>query len=478
LFSKDIASSLLLYVILSNALALFILAKMVFRITKNNIAVIIAMLLYATSAWPANYYFMASYTVFATALHLLSFLFIIEAYLDYKRKKRFLILAGLISGLSFLSSPSSSAMIFIQALIILYLFSESTLSEQFSLFLLFCSFLVLIIAPYIIVNGQSILEHLNNNIKTPHYIDALDKLGYIPKPPFFSFFHIGMVYAPVMFGVFILLCILFLTSKGRKGPNKLPSSKLRGINSLINRNAASWGELTSRPARGGIEKILFSLILIIYFHTIIIDLLPFTKLARTHFPAYPLLVIAFVALIDYLFKKYSTTFPKFKVSFHIFCFIIVMSIIWAGVGFCSEMRYSKQFSAEYLNRLSLDTELYMLDRDVHRDYIKAWLGRDVVGIGNIDDIYKNRGKKVALIIGPHGALSGRSILKHSTLDDFSLENMDIYKPEGAIEIKLPYYAYFPSFMLEEEISQALYLSGDIPYYKSDNMKITVWIWKT
>jgi hypothetical protein len=29
--------------------------------------------------------------------------------------------------------------------------------------------------------------------------------------------------------------------------NELPLSKLRGINSLINRNAASWGELTPRP---------------------------------------------------------------------------------------------------------------------------------------------------------------------------------------------------------------------------------------
>ncbi len=90
LFSKDITSSLIVHAILSNAMVLFILAKMVFRITRNNIAVIMAMLLYATSAWHANYYFMASYTVFAAALHILSFLFIIEACLDYKKKKRFL----------------------------------------------------------------------------------------------------------------------------------------------------------------------------------------------------------------------------------------------------------------------------------------------------------------------------------------------------------------------------------------------------
>jgi hypothetical protein len=38
---------------------------------------------------------------------------------------------------------------------------------------------------------------------------------------------------------------------------------------------------------------------------------------------------------------------------------------------------------------------------------------------------------------------------------------------------LPYYMHYPPFLLEEEISQALYFSGNIPDYKMPEMGITI-----
>jgi len=82
-FSKNEFSYLLLHGIVSNSLSLFLLSAIVFRLTQNMTLVVLSILLYGTSAWPANYYFMASYTPWATMLSLLIFLLIIEAYLRY-----------------------------------------------------------------------------------------------------------------------------------------------------------------------------------------------------------------------------------------------------------------------------------------------------------------------------------------------------------------------------------------------------------
>ena len=42
-------------------------------------------------------------------------------------------------------------------------------------------------------------------------------------------------------------------------------------------------------------------------------------------------------------------------------------------------------------------------------------------------------------------------------------------------VVLPYYAYFPPFLLEEETCEGLYFSGNIVDYRQDSKNITFFI---
>jgi hypothetical protein len=280
-FSTDEFSYFLVHGILSNSLSLFLLSAIVFRLTQNRVLVILTLLLYGTSAWPANYYFMASYTPWATMLSLLILLLIIEAYLRYshsmttnghssekntsvktflsKRYEGFLILAGIVAGLFFLSSTSALLMIGIQIVMIGYLFSQTSfISGLKSAGIVLVILLLFVTFSLLLSEEHAIWSHWYKNIHTYHYTDALAKLGYVPKPPFFTLFYIGYTYHPILSIVFVIVSGITLVCFAFKSYKK---SKFSAI-----------------------EKVLISLIVVIYAHAIAIDILPFTKLARTHFP--------------------------------------------------------------------------------------------------------------------------------------------------------------------------------------------------
>lgn len=224
------------------------------------------------------------------------------------------------------------------------------------------------------------------------------------------------------------------------------------------------------------ERVLLSLIVVIYAHSITIDILPFTKLARTHFVVYPLIIIVFVVSFHYLMSRLEGHLKRTKSYLIAFGWGACAFIIMSNIAFSKEMIYTRKYTADYLTSLPAETRFYMLGRDNHKYYITTWLGLPVKKIDRIDQINDNKhadNSLVAIIIGPHGENSGRSILRHSVLADFKLTN--IVKPKVAKELKLPYYAYFPSFLFEEEISQALFFAGETPDYKADNMQITVWL---
>jgi len=477
-FSKDEFSYLLLHGIVSNSLSLFLLSAIVFRLTQNMALVVLSILLYGTSAWPANYYFMASYTPLATLLSLLICLLIIEAYLRYsnsittrhdnlekdtpvnsfltKRYEPFFILATIVSILYFLSSTSALLMIGFQILMIGYLFYQtsfisalfiSALKNVKAVLALFFLFVIV----YLVIfdnHALSILSHWYHNIYTSHYTDALAKFGYVPKSPFFSLFHIAYTYNPILPILFVLvsgISLFFLAFKYYK--KKLFSA---------------------------FERVLMSLIVVIYAHSITIDILPFTKLARTHFVVYPLIIIVFVVSFYYLISQLEDHLKRIKPYLIVFGLGACAFIITLNLAFSKEMIYVRKYTADYLTSLPADTEFYMLSGDNHADYIKYWLGLSIKKIDKISQITDTKNSRlIAIIIGPHGKDSGRSILKHSTFDDFILT--EVVKPKGVKEVKLPYYAYFPSFLFEEEISQALFFAGETPDYKADNMQITVWL---
>ncbi len=477
-FSNDEISYLLVHGIVSNSLSLFLLSAIVCRLTQNMALVVLSILLYGTSAWPANYYFMASYTPWATMLSLLIFLLIIEAYLRYnhsitashhtrekytpvhrfltKRYEPFLILAAIVCILYFLSSSSALLMIIFQILLMGYLFSQSSfISALKNVKLKHAKAALAILSLFAILylaifdnHTLSLLSHWYHNIYTSHYTDALAKLGYVPEPPFFSLFHIAYTYNPFLSILFVVVSGITLFFLAFKYYKKSPFSAF--------------------------EKVLMSLIVVIYAHSIAIDILPFTKLARTHFVVYPLIIIVFLVSFYYLMSQLEHHLRRIKPYLIVFALGACAFIIMLNIAFSKEMIYVRKYTADYLTSLPAETQFYMLSQDIHADSIKYWLGLPIKKIDRISQINDNKHSGfIAIIIGPHGKDSGKSILRHSTFDDFILT--DVVKPKGVKEVKLPYYAYFPSFLFEEEISQALFFAGKTPDYKADNMQITVWL---
>jgi len=470
-FSADEFSYFLVHGILSNSLSLFLLSAIVFRLIQNRVLVMLSLLLYGTSAWPANYYFMASYTPWATMLSLLILLLIIEAYLRYsdsittsdhhrekntsintflsKRHEPFLIFAGIVAGLFFLTSTSALLMIGLQIVMIGYLFSQTSfLSGLKNAGIVLAILLLFIILSLLLLETHAIGSHWYQNIHTYHYTDALAKFGYVPKPPFFTLFYIGYTYHPILSIVFVIVSGITLASFAFKFYKK---SKFSAF-----------------------EKVLISLIVVIYAHAIAIDILPFTKLARTHFPVYPLIIMVLVISTHHLISHTTHYLTRLKPYLIALTLTACAFIITSNITFAKEMIQVRKYPADYLTSLPV-TQLYLLNQDSHADFIKIWLfGLPIKKVNTIKKIKNKHQGTIAIIIGPHGEQSGKSMLGHSTLNDFIFK-LDAVKPKGAKELKLPYYAYFPSFLLEEEISQALFLAGKSPNYKADNMQMTVWL---
>ena len=147
------------------------------------------------------------------------------------------------------------------------------------------------------------------------------------------------------------------------------------------------------------------------------------------------------------------------------------------MGLSSELMYVTKYTPNFLSLNFRDMPICLLRGDIHAEYIERWLGKDF----DIEFMTQEqtragflRDKKCALLIGPTGPGSGCSIMYHSCLGDFDVPNLDSYVSDNKLErITLPYYAYFPTFLLEEEISQALYFLGKIPGYKAGSKNLTL-----
>ena len=443
-FSENFLSSLLLLVIFSNSLALFILSLLIFRLTRSTLAVLAGIVLYGTSAWPANYCFWGSYVPLYTMWRLLTLLLIIEALFNRESRNRLFLFAGFTSAFSVLSAPFAGLDVFLEILIIFYLFSSVPLGTRFKL-------LGLYLLPQVIAGSASLLTtrfaliyEVCTNINRPHNAFAIEMFGYLPKAPFFSFFHIGFAYTPVIVTVFIVGSISFLiffVIKKRKEP---------------------------------LDRIIVSLSLAVYARAIIADSTVFHQYARGHFSYYPLLVILAVIIPYHFFASLPGALKKLRPYLLLVALELLLVAIYTNTEFCHEMVRSNHFPGNYLSRLASDTELYILENDPHAYPISRWSGLDITRINNLRDIPRKKGKKTALIIGPHGVDSRKSIVRDGIMKDFFPA---VVKPPEAREIKLPYLAYFPSFLFEETVSQALYFSGDMPDYRDEDKQITLWLWE-
>jgi hypothetical protein len=440
-------STLLGSTLLANSVILFLLCLIIYRITKSYFSSFLGAIIYGTSAYPANYFFLYSYTPVATMLILLALSIVLSINYSENSNKLLLILSGMLTGLFFWSSPSSAVMVMLFALVVCFLHLSNN-KNNFPKMVLFLLALLITIAIFSYNSIPSLLIHVKENIHTEHYSQALDKFGYIPKAPFFSFFHILGVYNVPLLAFFSLCSIVMFASFVIK-------VKKFGITALIRKITTSDENI----------YLLYLLLAIIWLHLLIIDILPTTKLGRTHFVVYPLVIILISSSFSFMHRYINSSIVN-----RLLAGLIAVVIVIANITFSGKLIYAKTAIPNYLETTYNPAiqDIFCVREDPHCLRIMPLLEdfnmRNEIDLETfIHEKLPNKKYPIGLILGPQGKDSGLSIMNHCVLNDFNIDKRykkKLFKSAKASVI-LPYYSQFPSFLMEEEICQALFFEGKI-----------------
>lgn len=482
----DPGTVILWIAIASNAVILLLLGLIAFRLTRNIYVQFGIHVLYMFAAWPVTYHFMVSYTVTAAAFVMLTLYLIVASNRNsYLR----IILAGITTALALWSSSSGLLTAGMLVIAVFFLFWDGnewrellTLSRydlrRFGLFVisfLFCA------AFFAYFGLQQYIEHILHNIDTDHYVTAHQRFGFSPKPSFFSYLYILSVYGRIGLLMFVvaLFCILVLIVKRVR--QKADVRRMQAVAVLA---------------------------VFVVTHALLIDLLPSTKLARSHFPVYPvsLLVIGVTGFLIYQWMLELIKEKRLLITILWSTALIAMS--YEGIRLSAETRYVKMTAAEYINELRGRHKLYVLQDDPHQLQMRTTFDWHFYEIGphtisergeNIVELVAKSSNKdlminiitgkdllalltkshqdnVVLLLGPYGYGSGLSMAVHAAVGDFyptSYIDFNLLNPLTKETKVLPYYMHYPPFQMEEEVNQALYFLGKIPDYRELPMGITL-----
>jgi hypothetical protein len=443
--------------ILSGSVTAGIFVALIRRLTGRIGPAIGCLLIYMTSAWPATYYLMASYTPFATLLYAFAFYLLVVAFAERRpqdgRGSRggaslgAMVLAGVVSGFAALSSSSGPLVVSLLTLALIFLSFSVTASARSRFgFLLWYAFPLLLAAgPYVIIRWEAFFGALEANAGGPHLQIVRAAMGTELSVPFLSFLHLSYVYSPLLTVAFVAVSILSL------------AAGLRG----------RWNDPQGR--------VVLVLVGLVWAHALLVDVLPFTKLGRTHFAAHPFLVLAVALGTDRLVKNRGER-PPLWVRISIKALLAVVLV--TQVDFAQRMVKSKQAGSRHLVDLSHRAELVFMRDDPHAPFLYFWmLGLKTTIVDDLRSLPEGPGKPdVALVLGPRGFGSGRSILQRASLPDFHLEGVEASIPREAWNTLLPYYAHFPAFLFENEATEALYFEGLIPDYRAADSRLLIYTW--
>lgn len=441
--------------IVCTILTTFLLIYILKRLNLNTYLAFTAAIIVMFSAWTANYNFMYSYTILASTLFIISLALLIEAKCDESNSKKALLFtfsSGMIAGLYFWSSSSAVPILFFEMIFVGCIFFKNILASLKKV-LLWCGGVFVVVISFFGSSFIPYLLHLMQNIHTVHYTYALQRFGYIPKTLFFSFFRILDYYSP---------CSLFLL---------ITCAAFCGIY-VFNKKFINKSFLTLS------EQIVFLLGIFVFANAFLVDILATTKLARTYYPIFLVSIIFILGAIQIVLNQLNKTYLKYKK----YAIILLIVILSADCAFNAvqlrQLFVVKQYTPHYLANLK-NTIIYTLSEDPQGMDIDRWLeDYNVNPIAKKDLSYvilANRQKhvKTGLLLSAKGNKSGYTILKQCILSDNKL-NIQV-KPLK--RVLLPYFAYYPSFFLEEEISQALYFQGKIPDYRDADKQMELFIYQ-
>lgn len=426
LFFRDIRSVLAVQAVIANAVLCGLVTAMIFFFTRSFVAALAGAAVFGFSAWPVNYIFFSSYapvtTMFSTVC--LWFLFASRSCLP-GRRDRYLAAAGVCAALFFWSSPSALVMIALYCLLPLVLPDDPGLPRIRWSTRLFLKAFALAALPFAVYASERIGAHILDNFVQQGISAAL------ARPPALSFFRIFSVYDPVFLTVFLAVSAASAVFALRR-----------------------WKIMDQR------QRAIFAVLLIVWAHGALVDLLPSTKLARTHFPAFPLAVVATAGCAYILYGALRRV--RHRLIFLSCAGVLLAYGAWQGTVLSARIFHLRTEAPEYLRRHFNGRTLYVLSEDGHATMLKDWLGRDCrVEIVKKDSLgaIDFSGRKAALLLGPRGEGSGKSILSNYSLEDLYADDILRQPRIAALARKvLPYYAYFPVFQFEEESCLGAYFA--------------------
>lgn len=458
-------------IVFSNALIVFLLGAAAFRITGSLPAQISTQALYAFSAWPATYYFLNSYTVLTSAIALAVLLTLIEASYRIRPKPEvariFLVAGGLLCSLALYSSPAASLIVGLLLVALLAMAWEGgTIAEALD----YTKYRFRYIVPFIVAFAIGVVllsllgfsklrTHLLENVSGAHHYDAIMQRGYVPQSPSLTYFRILHVYGGIWLSASVALAMIALPF-------------------LLKSISGQWSERATV-----VRKTMFVLLLIVGVHALMIDLLPFTKLARTHFVIYPPTVLVVAVVGHALYARYARAHRHAGVVAISAIGIVAAGMVSAGWQRIAETVHVRSALVERIAALRTKHRMYVLLEDPHRKALLTTLnwraadGDKIRAIG-FEEFYRlaksgHDAQGPILVVGPHGPRSGISGARHSALPDFDVSGFlgfaDLRRLIKATE-RVEYYMYHPPFLLEEEVSQAYYFAGMTPDPKADPSK--------
>lgn len=467
---------------LSNATIAVIVGLLSFRITGSIVVAFISAVIYTTSAWPANFYFLASYVVFAAVFAMLALLFLVEASLSEKdQRKKYLLVAGFLMGLYFWSSTSSPVLValFFGAVVVFIgdtqigngqavrgrfrdvaikiygrLFNRNVITYGMAMAASFGLFAFSAI-PRLYTEVT-----LNMYSTTYHIVRAQAILGAAPEKQLFSFYKIYYEYSPYLVSLFILALLLILAMYFRLGMKNVSEKT---------------------------KHVFVMLASLVALYVLLIDVLPFQTIGRYQFVIYPITIVVICGvsyyLLNLLVARRARIYAVSSLS------LLLALVLVSNVSKSSSTLEARKTIVNTITQYSGDLDIYILNEDPHRHHIVRALNSPelTVSVEKVDfskfievvkkaKVKERSGKlthRPALLLGPRGKDSGKSIIQHCTYPDYYPERLAGFpqlEKEAKKKIPMLYYAYYPTFLMEEEVCQGLYFEGKTPVHKSDPNK--------
>lgn len=439
---------------LSGATIMLSLMLSIQAYSKQQYFPVLIGVVFALSAWTATYFFLFSYAVTSSAYCMASItLLLISSRGRGKLATRLFLsaLAGLLMGVYFWSSASGPVLAGL-ALLLPFVLWEGKGRERLFAQGVFAVAEFVAVAVFGVKSLPALLTHIGENINVNWYY-GLAKANvdtYIEAQkwkPLLSFFQVALqVHDPVSVALFVGTVI--------------------SAGSVV--YVAGKALLKESPA------VRHGMIVTGYFLVagMVIDLLPTTKLGRALFQLYPLMLLATFLLLTGIIDRATLT-PLQRRRY----LGVVLSVCGVGllVDGCKlwDLYQSRFAFPRYLHEHLRQGPIYTVQEDSHAKWMPPMYGHDVeirtIPLAEVQHLVTSTAETLRILIGPTERNSSlMSIyLKAQNKDLLQAELMAtvpaLHEIEPAI---LPFSALHPAFLMENEVTQALYLQGLVPDWKT------------